>query len=219
MVKRVLITGASSGLGKAIAEQLRDIGEELVLVSRHIDTVSDEFPNGILISADITKDFDEIADKAGDIDVLINNAGVLYAGPFESMTDEQINNIFETNIIGHMKLTKRVYEKMKKKRGGHIINVISSLGLSGMEERVLYCATKFAMRGFSEALEREARPYNIVVTAVYPSGIKTNIFKKAGLPERDKYMDPKDVAKLIVDLIYAPKGTRPTMLVIRRTKY
>lgn len=108
---------------------------------------------------------------------------------------------------------------MKQQRSGHIINIISSSGMEGKYYHTMYCATKFAMRGFTESLRLEAKKFNIKVTGIYPGGIKTNIFRNLKQHiDQSTFMEPSDVAKAIYD-ISRVGNISPDSLVISRMKW
>jgi short-subunit dehydrogenase len=132
---------------------------------------------------------------------LINNAGIAYIQPFENNKDEHIDEIFRINVMSHIKLTQKIYPLMKKQKAGHIINIISSAGMEAKYNHTLYCATKFAMRGFTDSLRLEAKRYRIKVTGVYPGGIRTNIFRNVDRTiDQSTFMKAADVAKAIYSI-------------------
>ncbi len=221
MAKVVLITGGSSGIGKALVSELRSRGCKVASAARsHKDKVEESL---LTIKADITraegieKLVDKTLDAFGRIDVLINNSGIILEGPFEKHTDEEIEEIFNINVLAHLKLTSRVYPLMLKQKGGHIINIVSTNALMGRKNFTLYGASKFAMRGFSEALNAEARGKGIKVTAVYPGGVQTGLFDKMGKPdEYSVFLRPEDIAKPVADLILSDSKGCPSTLVINK---
>ena len=206
--KVVVITGASSGLGKEIAKLYIQKNYELVVSGRNKSGL-EEFKkeNVDIITGDLTnkKTIKKIADlvikKHKKIDILINNAGILYIQPFEKNTKVQLDSIFEINVKSHMFMTQKVFPLMKKQQFGHIVNIISTAGKEGKLNHTLYCATKYAMSGFTESLRLEAKKYKIKVTGIYPGGMRTKIFSK--IPhkiDKSTFMEAKSVAKAIVDI-------------------
>jgi len=221
--KVVVITGASSGLGKALANLYGKKGYTLVLSGRNEEELHKSTnDNTDFIIGDLTQKetIQKIADivniKHNQIDILINNAGILYIQPLEQNTEEQLDTIFEINVKSHIRLTQKLLPLMKQQQSGHIINIISTAGKEGKLNHTLYCATKYAMSGFTESLRFEAKQHNIRVSGIYPGGIKTHIFDT--LPtkiDQTTFMEAEDVSKTIVDLSET-KGISPDTLVITK---
>lgn len=221
--KVVVITGASSGLGKELAKIYTKKNFFLVVSGRNKKGL-DEFKskNVDIIIGDLTnkKTLESIANivinKHKKIDILINNAGILYIQPFETNTDDQLDAIFEINIKSHIKLTQKLFPIMRKQQSGHIINIISTAGKEGKLNHTMYCATKYAMSGFTESLRLEAKQFGIKVTGVYPGGIKTRLIDN--LPnkiDQSTFMNATSVANAICNLSEV-EGICPDSLVISR---
>lgn len=221
--KVVVITGASSGLGKELAKIYSNNNYSLVLCGRNEQGFEEFKKNDAeIIIGDLTQNstLNEIADivqnKKKKIDILINNAGIVYIQPFENNTDEQLDRIFEINVKSHIKLTQKLYPLMKKQHSGHIINIISAAGMEPKINHTMYCATKFAIRGFTDALRLEAKESNIKVTGIYPGGIKTHIFDKLSQKiDQSTFMDPRDVAEAIYNLSQVT-NVSPDSLILSR---
>lgn len=224
--KVVVITGASSGLGKELARFYAKEDYVLILSGRkekelgEFKKKSTDIIIGDLASNRVLQRISDIViNKHKRIDILINNAGIVYIQPFEINTDKQLDTIFNINVKSHMKLTQKLYPFMKQQRSGHIINIISSAGMEGKYNHTMYCATKFAMRGFTESLRLEAKKFNIKVTGIYPGGIKTNTFRNLKQHiDQSTFMEPSDVAKAIYD-ISRVGNISPDSLVISRMKW
>lgn len=173
-----LVTGASSGIGKATAEHLAASGYEVYGTSRY-GAPSSQQPFAML-SLDVTLDqsvkaaVDEVMELEGRIDLLVNNAGfgVAPAGAEESSI-EQAQAIFDTNFMGIVRMTRAVVPHMRQQRSGRIINIGSVLGFLPMPYMALYSATKHAVAGYSEALDHELRTMGIRVCVVEPAYINT----------------------------------------------
>lgn len=205
MVKKVVvITGASSGLGKELARICAKKGYALVLSGRNKDQLKEFEKNKRtdIIIGDITLENtlnqirNVVIKKHKRVDVLINNAGVVFIQPFEANTKEQLDLIMEVDVKSHIRLTQKLYPVMKKQKSGHIINIISTAGMEAKYNHTLYCTAKFALRGFTESLRLEAKKYKIKVTGVYPGGMKTNMFNNL-LINQNTFMNPGDVANAI----------------------
>lgn len=206
--KVVIITGASSGLGRELAKIFIQNGSLLILSGRNkkkllsLKNTNVEFVIGDLTHNEtVEKITDLIVNKYKKVDILINNAGVGCIQPFEMNTLDQLDLLFEINVKSHMKLTQKLFPIMRRQQSGHIVNIISSAGLEGKFNHTLYCATKFALRGFTESLRLEAKRFKIKVTGIYPGGIKTHIFDKlAQKVDQSTFMNAKDVASAVYNV-------------------
>ena len=176
--KVAVVTGASSGIGKATAERLTEAGYEVFGTSRRA------VPGGQRsferLTLDVTSDrsveaaVKEVIRRAGRIDLLVNNAGfgVAPAGAEESSI-EQAQSIFDTNFFGIVRMTRAVLPQMRQQGGGRIINIGSVLGFLPMPYGALYAATKHAIEGYSESLDHELRTRGIRVSVIEPAYTKT----------------------------------------------
>lgn len=179
MSKVVLITGGSSGIGKSVGEFLTKKGFTVFGTSRSPEKyVNSKFP---IVGLDVTKPetissaVNHVIDKAGRIDVLINNAGVGITGPIEEIPEAEIKNNFETNFFGPINTIKAVLPQMRKQNSGLIINVTSIAGYMGLPYRGIYSASKGALELVTEAFRMELKPFNIQMTNVAPGDFATNI--------------------------------------------
>lgn len=181
--QRVLITGASRGIGLAIAQQLLKDGFEVTGTSRNPEKEKVSFP---MLKLDITQkeSIELCAQQAGEIDVLINNAGISQMGAVEELPVEKIRELFETNFFGMIELTKAFLPQMRQRRKGFIINIGSLAGKFAVPFKSSYVASKFALAGFSWSLRNEVMPFGIKVTVIEPTDIHTTIepelFTKVG---------------------------------------
>lgn len=184
MKKVWFITGCSSGFGKALAEKALALDYHVAVCSRNIDDVQNiivKYPEtSLAVKLDVTKpdeimqSVQQVIEKFGRIDVLVNNAGIGYFGAVEESEEHEIRNMFEINFFGLVNMTKAVLPSMRAQRSGHIINITSIGGLIGNPGVGFYNATKFAVDGLSEALSKETAPLGIKVTIVAPSGFRTD---------------------------------------------
>lgn len=173
-----LVTGASSGIGKATAERLAKAGYKVYGTSRRAAQVGQRLFE--MLTLDVTSDKSveavtrEVIGRAGRIDLLVNNAGfgIAPAGAEESSLD-QAQTIFDTNFFGIVRMTRAVVPHMRQHRSGRIINIGSVLGFLPMPYMALYSATKHAVAGYSEALDQELRTMGIRVSVVEPAYINT----------------------------------------------
>ena len=213
--KKVLITGGSSGIGKATAELLISKGAIVCITGRDkskLESVASEL-NAIPIHLDVSK-YNQIAFKTLDafhsmkgLDVLINNAGIGEFCKLEDIKLSQFENIFATNVFGLTMLTQEVVKFFKTQQHGTIINIGSSASLSGFPSGSVYCASKFALRGLTECWRHELRRDNIRVTIVNPSEVTTafNNKKRVERAEEQNKLTSKEIAFSIVSAIQMDK--------------
>ncbi len=174
-----LITGCSTGFGRALAEILIARGERVIATARKPEQIADlvaGHANATALKLDVTSSADIAAAvaAAGDIDVLVNNAGYGYLTAFEEGEASGYRPQFETNLFGLIEMTKAVLPRMRQRGSGHIVNIASVGGLVGNPGSSYYAATKFAVVGLSEALSQEVAPLGIKVTLVEPGPFRTD---------------------------------------------
>ena len=199
-IKNILITGASKGIGKAIHK---------VLVSQNYNCITPSRKELDISNPESIKHFFKHSNL--EIDALVNNAGINIIGTIDSLADEDIHSMINTNLIAPLLLMQYVSKNMKNNRYGKIVNISSIWGVRSKEERTLYSATKFALNGMTKSLARELGPYNILVNSVAPGYVNTKM-TQANVPqeEQDKikqtiplrrFAQPDEIAKLVVFLI------------------
>ncbi|QDU93159.1 SDR family NAD(P)-dependent oxidoreductase [Lignipirellula cremea] len=185
--RSAVITGGSKGLGEAMAAGLASAGADVLLASRNeeevqataIQIAADYGHKAIGMRADVTspEDCDSLAKKAlkefGKIDILINNAGINIRGPIDELTYDEFRQVQQVNVDGVWLATKAVVPAMKKARYGRIINMASTLGLVGLDNRTPYTASKGAVVQMTRALGLELAPHNITVNAICPGPFLT----------------------------------------------
>ncbi len=183
----VLITGASSGIGRATAEFFAQKGWNVAATMRspEKETKLTRFPNFQLYRLDVTDNASieaaiqsAVADFGG-IDALVNNAGFGADGVFEAMDDEFIRKQFDTNVFGLMRVTRAIVPYFRKKKAGTIIQVASMGGRLAFPLYSIYHGTKWAVEGFSESLAYELRPFGIKVRIIEPGAIKTDFYGRS----------------------------------------
>jgi len=222
-MKTILITGVSSGFGKATAEILSSKGYQIFGAMRK--PTGEALPYKI-ITIDVTKPetikagVNEVMKQAGKIDVLINNAGMGLGGEMELTSPEDRKKIFDTNLFGYIDMVNEVIPIMRKQKQGLIINIASLAGVFAIPYQGFYSASKFAVNGYSEALHYELKGSGIKVVVINPGDFKTNftssrimtpvqpanqaMFEKVvKVFEKDETngIDPKNCAKLIEKII------------------
>ena len=186
--KTVLVTGASSGIGRAVVERFGQEGWQVAATMRSPDKIAPfDVPSEQLLLArlDVTEQASIDAavaatrERFGQIDAIVNNAGYWLLGPFEVLSEEQIGRQLDTNLLGVMNVCRAVLPHFRERRTGTIINVASMAGRMTFPYMSLYHATKWALQGFSESLAFELAPRGIAVKIVEPGPIKTDFFDRS----------------------------------------
>ncbi|HEY9668366.1 MAG TPA: SDR family NAD(P)-dependent oxidoreductase, partial [Coleofasciculaceae cyanobacterium] len=188
------ITGCSSGFGRALTEAVLEHGDSVVATARQPQRLEDlaiQFGNRILIlpldvtqSTDIQVAVQQAINTFGQIDVLVNNAGYGMFGAVEEVNDQDVRRQFETNVYGALNVTRAVLPHLRRQRSGHILNISSSGGFVGFAGAGIYCASKFALEGWSEALAKEVATLGIRVTIVEPGAFRTAFNGKLISPQQ-----------------------------------
>lgn len=181
MQKTILITGASSGIGKATAQLFQEKGWNVVATMRSPEKENELTTSGNMLvtkldvqdAASINHAIEAGIEKFGKVDVLLNNAGYGLMGTFESMSKETINRQFDVNVFGLFDVTRAMLPHFRQNKNGMIINVSSVGGRMTFPVFSLYHATKFAIEGFSESLHFELAPIGVKVKIVQPGSVKT----------------------------------------------
>lgn len=181
-MKRAVVTGASSGIGKAVAATLRDRGYQVIGTSRKPDAVAPEsvLPDVDYRALDLTDPHSiaSFAEGLGDVDVLVNNAGESQAGPLEELPTDAVERLFRLNVLGPIALTQQVLPRMRERRTGRIVMVGSMLASFPIAYRSSYTASKAAIKGFATAARLELAPFGVWITTVEPGSIKTGITER-----------------------------------------
>jgi len=213
--KIVVITGASSGIGEACAIEFAKKGANLVLVARRkeklleVEKKLSQYNVKIaVIACDISDKSQvkqmckQVLDEFNQIDILVNNAGFAIYGTISESSIEEIESQMNTNYFGMIYCTKNFLPKMQEQNSGHIVNVASVAASFGLPGIASYCASKFAMLGFSEGLQHELKGTNVKVTVVSPIMVKTNFFDHPSFSSMPKYsptaLNSKTVAKAVL---------------------
>ena len=185
--KVVLITGASSGVGQATARLLSQSGYRVFGTSRG-PAGAETTPGVEMLRLDVRNDDSALScvqaaiDRAGRLDVLVNNAAYELSGAVEEISLEEAKAQFETNFFGVVRMVKAVLPSMRRERQGQIVNVSSFSGLSAIPFMGIYSASKFALEGFTEALRMEVKPFNIRVSLTEAAFLKTPMADKRQTP-------------------------------------
>jgi NADP-dependent 3-hydroxy acid dehydrogenase YdfG len=220
--KVAIITGVSKGIGRATAEALLTRGAVVAGWGRTA-------PEGLaherfrFFECDVRHEtavreayVNTLRELGPAVHVLVNNAGIGNFGPLDGFSSEAWHAMFDTNVHGLFYCTKAVLPQMKQQQEGHIINVASLAGTAGSPNLAGYCATKYAVRGFSDALFKEVRPQGVRVTCIMPGSVETNFNGATPGPVPDPHkMQPEDVADAIVHALEAPPRTLISELQMR----
>lgn len=207
--KIAVVTGGSEGLGLSIVKKLIGEGCKVHVISREAkkqENVKQEINNQDLLfhQADVSK-YDEVSkaiSEIGQVDILINNAGIWLEGDLDSYDPDMISSVIDINTKGVIYTTKAVLPIMRKNDDGHILNVSSTSGLKGREGQSVYVASKFAVTGFTDSLKEDLKSTNIKVAGFYPGGMNTRLFEKAGFPKNNAdWMETDKVADVIISIL------------------
>ena len=214
--KNIFISGASRGIGKSMAEHFAKSNFNVVGTSRSNFDFDNDLENFFPIKLDVTsrndvKDcFDELKSKNLLPDILINNAGITADQLFLRMSDDDWDNVINTNLTGTFNLTKIFLKNMIKNKFGRIINISSISGLMGNPGQVNYSSSKAALNGFTKSLAKEVGSRNITVNCVAPGFIDTDMTSYIGNNERNEILKqiplnkfglPEDISKLVMFLM------------------
>ena len=181
--KCAIVTGSSSGIGHEITSKLLDLGAKVIGIARNHDKSNLENKNYTKYNCDVRVSekleilLKQILKNHPQINCLISNAGYGDFGPLENFSTLQIDNFIATNLTSHVVITKFLLSHFKRIKIGDIIFIGSEAGLIGTKNGSLYCAAKFALRGFSQALIKDVTNKNIRVSIINPGMVKTNFFK------------------------------------------
>jgi NAD(P)-dependent dehydrogenase (short-subunit alcohol dehydrogenase family) len=253
MSKTILITGASSGFGRDTAETLHRAGHTVYASMRGVQGKNRAAAEALrslglkTVELDVSDDasveaaVENVLAEAGKIDVLVNNAGIASAGVTEAFTTEQAKAIFDTNVIGLLRVTRAVLPSMRQKRDGLIINIGSILGRVTFPFVGIYGASKFAVEALTDSLRYEVSQLGVEVVEVQPSGYSTNFFTNLQSPASTKVTksygevgqipdamvktlreglegndapNPHDVAEAVAKLVGQSKGSRAARTVV-----
>lgn len=211
-MKTMIITGAGSGLGKELAHLFSQKGYHLLLTGRNFDklttTKAEIEANGgsadilsidIGDAKDVSKKAEEIS-HTNNIYGLVNNAGVGHFGPFVEMDEHHITEMINTNVSGTILMTKAILPQLLKSSDGRILNIVSTAGLRGKVNEAVYVASKFAIRGFTESLQKEYEGSGIKFNAVYMGGMDTPFWDNSDhVKDTSLFRSPREVAEMIIE--------------------
>src|ERR1700722_15837770 len=206
-----LITGGSSGIGRAIAQSLVASGARVAITGRDEKKLAEAARElgvhpihaDVSVEADVERTFKDVMQKYGDLDILVNNAG---CGVFKNLVDmgkKEFEDVFATNVTGAMLMAREAAKHFVKKQRGNIVNISSTAGLRGAPNGTAYYASKFALRGMTECWRAELRQHNVRVFLVNPSEVLTNFYPTAGLPQKETptKLRAEDIAYVVKSML------------------
>lgn len=219
-----IVTGASKGIGLATVNALLGSGFKVAGWSRSQVNLAHPFFTPYQVDVrehtSVEKAFEATCRDFGKTpSILINNAGLGYEYPFEELPLEKWHTMFQTNVDGMFYCTRLALPFMKKAGKGHIINISSVAGTTGIPGMTGYCATKYAVRGLSQALFKEVRKFGVKVTCIYPGSVQTNFFDEmSSVKVSDKMMKPEDIASTILHCLNSPDNYHHVNIEVRPLK-
>ena len=214
--KYVLVTGSSSGIGYEITSKLLDLGAKVIGIARNHDKSNLENKNYTTYNCDVSVNeqlemlMKQILKKHPQINCLISNAGYGDFGPLENFSTLQINNFIATNLTSHLVITKYLLPHFKRNKMGDIIFIGSESGLLGAKNGSLYCAAKFGLKGFSEALSKDVTGKNIRVSIINPGMVRTNFFQNLNFEpgnDEENTISTKDISSTVIYILELSRFT------------
>ncbi|WP_149361534.1 SDR family oxidoreductase [Lolliginicoccus suaedae] len=217
--RTALVTGASSGIGLATAAALAKRGYRVIGTSRDPASIPDSLrvPGVEYLPLDLTDEqsLTALAERAGAVDVLVNNAGESQSGPLEELPRDALERLFQVNVLGAVRLTQLLLPGMRERRFGRVVMVGSMLASFPLAYRSSYVASKAAIKGFAEAARLELAPFGVGITTVEPGSINTGIserrtkYLRDGSPYREGFetaisaLDAKEATGITADKVAA----------------
>jgi NAD(P)-dependent dehydrogenase (short-subunit alcohol dehydrogenase family) len=230
--RSAIVTGSTKGIGRAVAEALLEAGAKVVVSARSQSEVAAAgkdlervHPNRVLarhcdvrLEGEVAALFAE-ADRAfGGVDILVNNAGVGFFKNLEEMSLEEWNSVISTNLTGVFLCSRAAIPLMRKRGGGYILNISSLAGKNAFPQATAYNASKFGLNGLSEALMQEVRYDGIKVSYLMPGSVATYFNGHTPGPEDEWKIQPRDIARIVLDLLSQDPRTLPSAVEIRPSK-
>lgn len=218
-----LITGGSTGIGRAIADALGRAGCRIAICARsrdRLEATADELARGgfdvLAVPADVSREesVEQLADRVtgelGAVDVLVNNAGVARFGRIDQLTPGDYDAVFDVNVRGLFLCTRAFAPGMMERGDGVVVNIASLAGKNHFAGGSVYAASKHAVLGMSKCMMLDLREHGVRVIAVCPGSVDTPFFDKQDRfePDRDRIVQPEDVARVVVDAVrLSDRGT------------
>lgn len=236
MKKLIVITGASSGIGEAIAKRMSTQGHPLLLIARRVEKLEKmALPNALYAQVDVTdrQALEDAIAKAealyGPVDAIINNAGLMLLGQIDSQDPVEWQRMFDVNVLGLLNGMQAVLPSMKVRKTGTIFNISSIAGKKTFADHAAYCGTKFAVHAMSENVREEVASSNVRVTTIAPGPVETELLShttsqeiKAGYEQWKESIDgalaPDDVARAVEFVYNQPQNVCIRELALAPTK-
>ena len=214
--KTAVITGASGGIGAAVARMLHERGVNVGLASRSGGDLG--LDGAVAASCDVrdldalTALCDETAERFGGIDIVVANAGVGAYGPFLELPPEHLDEMIDVNVKGLLNTVRAALPHLMRSDAADVVTLASEAGRRGLPFEAVYCASKFAQVGFTRSLDHELRPHGIRCTNVCPGGVATDFAmgrgRTAEMPELKGMMSSEDVADAVLFVLTRPRNHR-----------
>ena len=210
-----LVTGASSGIGRATAVRLVESGADVLALGRNLPAL--EATGGRPIVCDLTDDaqLEAAVAAAGPVDVLVNNAGIGWAGPFAELDRETLDRLVRVNLVAPVLLTRAFLPGMLERGRGHIVNVGSIVGLVGAKNEAGYASTKGGLVAFTESLCQQLAGSPVHVSLVTPGAIATNFFERRGSPYVRRFPRAVEADRVAEAIVAAVRSDRTEVYVPR----
>jgi 3-oxoacyl-[acyl-carrier protein] reductase len=229
--KTALVTGASRGIGFAIARKLGQMGAKVAICARDSGKLEDAAArlrnDGVVVLA-ATADVASAAEIAslvtktekslGSIEILVNNAGIGYFGPVQEADEKNWDSVLDTNLKSVFLLSKAVAPGMIERRTGHIINIGSLAGKNAFKNGSIYCASKWGLMGLTECMAEDLREYGIRVSVICPGSVATEFGSPASKKNPQKMLQPDDIAHAVEMLVTQATQSFISELLIRPTQ-
>ncbi|HHX8271709.1 TPA: SDR family oxidoreductase [Vibrio diabolicus] len=236
MKKLIVITGASSGIGEAIARHFSEQGHALLLLARRVERLEAlNLPNTLCEKVDVTDkaSFEAAIEKAealyGPVDALVNNAGVMLLGQIDTQDASEWKRMFDVNVLGLLNGMQSVLAPMKARNSGTIINISSIAGKKTFPDHAAYCGTKFAVHAISENVREEVASSNVRVTTIAPGAVETELLSHTTPQDiKDGYdawkedmggvLAADDIARAVLFAYQQPQGVCVREIALAPTK-
>lgn len=217
--KVVVITGGSSGFGLSLVKKLLKKGCIVHSLSRSAPPIQDPHLTHHPCDVRSYESIEKATEGIENIDILINNAGIILQGPFIDYQPQQVHDVVETDLLGTIYTTHVLLGKFAKSPGTYIVNISSTSGTIPRALETVYCAAKYGIKGFTDSLKLELVGTGIKVVGFYPGGMKTELYSRAKLStQTDAYMNPDDVAECLVSILEQPDAISTDTVIINRMK-
>jgi NADP-dependent 3-hydroxy acid dehydrogenase YdfG len=224
-----VVTGAGSGIGRAIAIELGRLGAKVALAARsrtdleqtglRIGAQASVIPTDVRKKEEVHRLLDQVSSAIGPIDILVNAAGLGIFGPVVRFRDEDFEELIETNLRSIFLSCRYVLPSMMQRQAGHIINVASIAGKVGSANRAVYCASKFGVVGFTESLAEEAREYGVRATVICPGSTDTRFAHgNRDAKVRERMLRPEDIAHVVGMIVLQSPNSFVSEVIMRPTR-